>query len=340
MKAAHGLVSLVTSFAFVLGTGILVCGSQVFADADSAAEQQYLQREETFEGYLYGLERESGRLEAEKGLRELELFLHEEIVKRQLELKRLEQEIAAARRASSEVRQPLVEEVAVRPRPEMVPRREEAEKEFVSILPAGMPPARGQVLIAAVQLKRGKVKEVRVLDEDAHSIYAELPLGRISIPKQEIEALRSFSLSEEEYRFKLADYYDNVPASRWYYRAMVQYNRVLDLNPDNKSAQEKLKKCQEELDAILERERKQTIRNPQRPIQTVEPPGNEQVVRSERVRNDLSQDLPAPHHPRPMIAVHCPTPHPAWFARPRRFSAVPPFVPLDVNCSILMVPVL
>ena len=185
MKAARGLTALVTSFALVLGTSVLVYGGQVFADADSAAEQEYLQRQETFEGYLYWLERERGRLEAEKGLRELELFLHEEIVKRQLELKRLEQEISAARRACSKVGQPSVEKVAVRPRPEPFPQREEAEKEFVSIIPAGMPPGKGQVLIAAVHLKRGKVKEVRVLDEDADCIYAELPFVRISIPKHE-----------------------------------------------------------------------------------------------------------------------------------------------------------
>ena len=343
MKATRGLIVWVACVTFFSGVAVFVGGTYLYADAGPATCSSKSGQAESYEGYLDELERETSRLEAEKGLRVLELSLYEEILRKQAELRRIKRELSAARRASSQAAKPLVQEAVVRPRAEVVPR-EEVEKEFVSIFPEGMSPGKGQVLTAAVRLKRGEVKEIRVLDEDADSIYAELPLGRISIRKSEIETIKPHLLPEEEYRFKLGDYYDNVLASRWYYLAIAQYNRVLDINPNNKRAQEKLEKCREELDGILERERKQRYGVPKRALHAIEPERSEPIVPEARARHDLSRQVPSPlevlHYRLAMMADRCAAPRPGRFGRARMFGPVPPYIPLDVNRSILLVPIL
>jgi len=328
MKTRCLLIGWVACLVLFSGVAMLVCGKPARAEED-------------YESYLDELERETDRIEAETSLRSLELSLYEQILKKQAELRRLERAISAAKQASLEAAKPPAEEVVEERCAEAAPR-EEVKEEFVSVFPEDMKPGKGEVLVALLHLKRGEVKEVRVLDEDAHSILAEIPLGKISIRKGAIESVKPRVYPEEEYRFKLGDYYDNVPASRWYYLAIAQYNKVLDINPNNQRAKDKLEKCQKELEGIHERERKQERRIRQRPPKAAEPVSNQPAAPEEPARYDVSQQAPMPleifcYH-MPVVPRHRMAPYWGRLRRPYVFGWRPPYVPLDVNGSIWLMP--
>ncbi len=319
---------------------MLVCNKRAHADDTGAPFVPKSGQGDKYENYLDQLQRETAAIEAETSLRALELSLYEQLLRKQAELRRLEREISAVRQASVEAALPPAKEAIEEPPVAVVPH-EPVKEEFVSILPEDIKPGKGEVLLALVRLKRGEVKEVRVLDESADSILAEVPFGKMSIRKSAIDSIKARVYSEEEYRFKLGDYYDNVPSSRSYYIAIAQYNKVLDINPNNQRAREKLEKCQQELEKILERERAQQRDIMERLMQPIEPSSNAPPAPLQPAGYDVSQQ-PMPleifcYHV-PLVPRHRMVPYSGRLRRPYMFGSHPRGVPLDVNGSILMVP--
>jgi|GEM_PF-2598851 len=340
MKTRYLLIArVVLVVLFVVGL-MLVCNKR--AHADPAAEP-FLPKQDQgakYENYLDQLERETDAIEAETSLRSLELSLYEQLLRKQAELRRLEREISAVRRASIEAAIPPAEKAIEEPPAAVVPH-EAVTEEFVSILPEDADPGKGEVLVALVHLKRGEVKEVRVLDEYADSILAEVPFGKVSIRKSAIESIKARVYPEEEYRFKLGDYYDNVPSSRSYYTAIAQYNKVLDINPNNQRAKDKLEQCRQELEKILERERAHERRIMERSMPPAEPGSNPPAAPQRPAQYDVSQQ-PMPleifcYHV-PVVPGHRMVPHSGRVRRPYMFGSHARGVPLDVNGSVLLVP--
>jgi len=340
MKTRYLLIARVV-FVVLFAVGLMfVCNKRAQAEPNAEPFVPKESQGAKYEDYLDQLQRETSAIEAETSLRALELSLYEQLLRKRAELGRLEREISAVRQASIEAVIPPVKE-AIQELPAAVEPREAVAEEFVSILPEDVKPGEGEVLVALVHLKRGQVKEVRVLDEDADSILAEVPFGKVSIRKSAIDSITVRAYPEEEYRFKLGDYYDNVPSSRSYYIAIAQYNKVLDINPKNQRAKEKLKQCQQQLEKILEREREQQRQIMERSMQPAEPRPNPPAAPQQPSGYDMSyQPMPLEifcYHV-PVVPRHRMVPCSGRPRRPYRFGWSPRGVPLDVNGSIMLVP--
>jgi hypothetical protein len=340
MKTRYLLIARVV-FAVLFAVGLMfICNRRAHADATTEPFVPKESQGEQYKNYLDELERETDAIEAETSLRSLELSLYEQLLRKQAELRRLEREISAMRQASIEAAIPPAER-AIEELPAPVVPHEAVTEEFVSILPDDVKPGKGEVLVALVHLRRGEVKEVRVLDESADSILAEVPFGKISIRKSAIDSIKARVYPKEEYRFKLGDYYDNVPSSRSYYTAIAQYNKVLDINPNNQRAKDKLEQCRQELEKILERERAHERRIMERSMPPPEPGSSPPAAPQRPVQYDVSQQ-PMPleifcYHV-PVVPGPAMAPHSGRVRRPYMFGSHPRGVPLDVNGSVWLVP--